>query len=102
MQEKMQRGNDIYYEYFSSGLPLQNDLGSEEKSLGMHYSTQRFLPEPYYSELLEIKEQITAVNFRSELDGVIGELVFNNTMSDTVPRDAVSKAYEKMKRMMGE
>ena len=110
MQERMQCESVFFSEYFNSGLPLQNDLGSEEKMLGRNIDPQRFLMEPYYSELLAIKEQITAVNFESELDGVLGALLFDYRFAclvageepGTVPREEIFAAYDKMKRMMGE
>lgn len=110
MQERMQCESEFFSEYFNSGLPLQNDLGSEEKMLGRNINPQRFLMEPYYSELLAIKEQITAVNFESELDGVLGALLFDYRFAclvageepGTVPREEISAAYDKMERMMGE
>ncbi|MBP3704532.1 MAG: hypothetical protein J6I98_03260 [Clostridia bacterium] len=60
----------------------------------------------HFEDLLAIKEQITAVNFRSELDIILEELVFNGYSeywdNGEISSETVSEAYQKMKRMMGE
>ena len=107
MREEAQRKSVLYSKFFVNGIPLQNDLGSEEKTLEAAYEPQRYLAQPYFEDLLQIKEQITEVNFQSNLDAVLEDLTVNamndESFSDeVVARAYVSEAYAKMKRMMGE
>ena len=107
MREEAQRKSVLYSKFFVNGIPLQNDLGSEEKTLEAAYDPQRYLAQPYFEDLLLIKEQITEVNFQSNLDAVLEDLIVNaiydESFSDeAVARAYVSEAYAKMKRMMGE
>jgi len=107
MQEDMQRSSDFYYNYFSDGLPMQNDLGQEGKSLNATSNPESILPQPYFEDLLTIKEQITAVNFQGRLDSILRELMteiqIDVTINGNKPRrEDVAAAYEQMKRMIGE
>lgn len=108
MQEDMQRNSYLYYKYYANGLPMQNDLGQEGKSLYANSLTERVLDEPYFEDLLSIKDQIAAVNFQNGLDSVLHELMadisfdHNINGATTIDRAVISEAYEKMKRMMGE
>ena len=102
MQEKTQRESELYTEYFNDGLPMQNDLGSEKKTLWATMNPQRFLEEPYFKDLLSIKEEITAVNFMSEFDIILEGLAFDSVFDDSFSDETISEAYEKMERMVGE
>lgn len=106
MQEDMQRNSDLYNRYFVIGLPMQNDLGQQGKSLRATSDPERVLAEPYFEDLLEIKEQITDANFQNGLDNVLRELMFTITLEydngGDIKRKHVTEAYEKMERMVGE
>ena len=109
MREEAQSKSMLYDYYFCDGFPLQNDLGSEEKPLNAARG-EKGLPEPYMSELLQIKDQITAVNIEGELDVTLNDmmnsLIFGETVdiesSTAIPKDLVEKTYEKMARALKE
>ena len=117
MQEEMQMQSQLYSELIRLGgdFTLQNDLGLEEKPLcGQNY----FSPE-MYNDLMQIKNQITAVNFRSELDITL-EILAEETLTQklraaednaslgissadyVLPKEEVSETYDILKRMVGE
>ena len=105
MQEKSQMSTEYvswYSRFLSSDIPLQNDLGTAEKKLPGNISLQ---PE-HYEELMLIKEQITAVNFETELGEVLGELgsayFFAHEKNQPFTRETAIQYYEKMEKMMGE
>lgn len=102
MQEKLQRESVLYENFFSEGIPLQNDLGSKEKALQPNSIPLRYLDTTFYENFLEIKGQITAVNFETELDSVLRELEDFYYRSGTIEREKVEETYKKMKRMIGE
>lgn len=114
MQEETQRYSELYSHYFADGVPLQHDLGSEEKNLRVSHSTtsgelntnSMYLQEPYFSEFLAIKEQITAVNFQSQLDNTMRDMLGacwdKYCKTGEVSREIVSEAYDTIKRMVGE
>lgn len=106
MQEDMQRSSDFYSSCFVDGLPMQHDLGQQGKSLRATSNPERVLAEPYFEDLLKIKEQITDVNFQTGLDSVLRELMDTLTLEydsgGGIQRKHVTEAYERMERMMGE
>lgn len=113
MQEDMQRNSRLYNIYFSDGFPLQNDIGSEEKPLNEETSGMftygEYLSAQHMEELLAMKEQISAVNIDSELDYIFREMWEELSMAmrtadgyADIPREPVTKAYEKMARAMKE
>jgi len=109
MREEAQCKSMLYDYYFCDGFPLQNDLGSEEKPLNAARG-EKGLPEPYMSELLQIKDQITAVNIEGELDVTLNDMMNSLIIEETVdmesstaiPKDLVEKTYEKMARALKE
>lgn len=107
MQEKAQQENNLYDICFLSkdGIPLQNDLCREEKPLSYTHP-YRYLEQPYYDDLCAIKEQITHVRFRNEIDleleSLIDDLALDYLLSGSYNKEAVSESYEVMKRMIGE
>lgn len=104
MRENCQRNSELFSNYFSNGIPLQNDLGQEGKSI-YNFGREGYVLDKNQSEdLLAIKEQITAVNFDTEIDVVLKELIYESIFENNsiVSREAVSETYERMKRMMGE
>ncbi len=108
MQEKMQRENYLFSWLFARGFALQNDLGSGEKPFG-EGNLEEFLHEPHMGQLLEIKEQITAVSIDSELDVNLDRmfkelfLASGTECIDTdLPREPVQKTYERMAQAMKE
>jgi len=107
MQEESQRESVLYSRFFVDSIPLQNDLGSSEKPLESTSKTLRYLEDPLFEDLLLIKDQITAVNFESELDAVLNELVASCSQDESFSDAGVAEsyaayAYEKMERMIGE
>ena len=54
-----------------------------------------------YDEFLSIKEQITEVNFRNELDMMLADLACDSLVNE-VDKDHISEIYETMDRMVGE
>lgn len=107
-KERMQMENQIYHFCFmpgDDGIPLQEGLCSKEKPF-LHVRPERYLDELYFEDLCEIKEQITNVNFRNGLDVVLEEIMADWSLeylvSGTYDKEAVSEAYAKMERMIGE
>lgn len=104
MRENCQRNSELFSNYFSNGIPMQNDLGQEGKSLYEFGREGYVLDHAQFEDLLAIKEQITAVNFDTELDFVLKDLIYKSIFENKsiVSPEAVSDGYDKMKRMMGE
>ena len=106
MSEDMQRKGDLYSQPFDLGLPLQNDLGSKEKPLQAKHEhlglSIRYLDDMYFEDFLCIKDQITAVNFDTDINAVLDALVLDTRNNGELKREDVSEAYEKIKRLVGE
>ena len=104
MRENCQRNSELFSNYFSNSIPMQNDLGQEGKSLYEFGREGYVLDHAQFEDLLAIKEQLTAVNFDTELDFVLKDLIYKSIFENKsiVSPEAVSDGYDKMKRMMGE
>lgn len=99
LQEEMQLNSEFYFLMLGRrGVPLQNDLGQNAKP----YYGRYFLNQELFEDLLEIKQQITAVNYNSELDMMLDNLVSSCLWNDAVLKEEVSEVYSKMERMIGE
>ena len=106
MREDFQRNSEMFSLYFTDGIPMQNDLAQEGKDI---YAFGRsdggfVLPQKQAEDLLAIKEQITAVNFNTELDIALKELMYISIFENNsqVSPEAVSDCFDKMERMLGE
>lgn len=106
MQERVQSGSKIYRFLLDDGIPLQDDLCQEEKPISASVDPQRYFSAAHYEEFSEIKKQITAVNFRSELDLILEEILETTATeyftTGECNLEGIPETYAQMKRMVGE
>ena len=102
MREQTQLNSDVYEGfYLFEGIPPYDDAFSENAP----YNRQFYLQEEAFTELTEFKEQISAVNFESELSKDLCDLMWECWCADEVGlplEKIVHEAYIQMQRKVRE
>lgn len=86
---------------FGRGMPVCRDLGGKDAPLGI---SQWALTEENFEQYRWLCEQISEVEFRTELNLLISQMMYDCTAEPDAQKrkDIVSKAYSEMKMIAGE